>query len=191
MAKRPIRQILLTDKSLDQVQTLCLILPFLSDEKPLRGINGMADWRLNGQISQHLVSHKIQGHIQEAVLIPMRERLGAKNLLMVGMGSKDQAQEMKHNHQTLDHVSALLNKSRISNFMYSFNPVLSAENQACWLAEYLKRSKDVPNAWTVLVDHKFINSCLQTLEEKFPGKVDCRIDAKVEKEDRSKPFTLR
>src|SRR5438874_9265009 len=47
-----------------------LVLPFFSDERPLRGAAGLCDWRLCGRLSRLLASGRVQGQWGETTLYP-------------------------------------------------------------------------------------------------------------------------
>lgn len=66
----------------------CLVLTCFSDDRPLRGLTGLVDWRLNGQLSRLLQRDFIDGHYQEAMLTPIAGRLPFDRLLLVGMGRR-------------------------------------------------------------------------------------------------------
>jgi Cytosol aminopeptidase family, N-terminal domain len=72
--------------SLGELKTEALCLPFASDERPLRGPQGLVDWRLSGRVSQLLVRGSLTGALGEMVLMPARPRMFAERLLWMGMG---------------------------------------------------------------------------------------------------------
>lgn len=79
-------KLVLLHRRLDEVETPCLALPFCSDEKPLKGFCGLADWRLNGAISRQLEAARVTGAAGETVLVPSLERLSIRNFLLLGLG---------------------------------------------------------------------------------------------------------
>ncbi len=79
--------------SLDQLKTEALCVPFFADERPLRGVPGLLDWRLCGRISDYLVRGAMLGELGEAVLMPARPRLMAERLLWLGAGGQDALSE--------------------------------------------------------------------------------------------------
>lgn len=66
----------------------CLVLTCFADDRPLRGLTGLVDWRLNGQLSRLLQRGFIDGHYQEVMLTPIAGRLPFDRLLLVGMGRR-------------------------------------------------------------------------------------------------------
>ena len=81
--------------SLDQLKTETLCLPLFVDERPLRGVAGLIDWRLCGRISELLVNGKLRGDVGEAVLMPARPRLTPERLLWLGAGERDHLDEAR------------------------------------------------------------------------------------------------
>jgi hypothetical protein len=73
--------------SLGELKTEALCLPLTTDERPLRGPQGLVDWRLSGRISQLLVRGSLTGERGERVLMPARPRMFAERLLWVGTGA--------------------------------------------------------------------------------------------------------
>ncbi len=66
----------------------CLVLTTFVDDRPLRGLTGLVDWRLNGQLSRLMLRDFIDGHYQEAMLTPIAGRLPVEQVLLVGMGKR-------------------------------------------------------------------------------------------------------
>jgi hypothetical protein len=70
-----------------------LVLPFFSDERPLRGAAGLCDWRLCGKLSQLLLSGRVGGALGETTLYPPGRRLPFGRLLLVGLGAAERFDE--------------------------------------------------------------------------------------------------
>lgn len=75
-------------EQLDEQQGTCLVLTSFSEDRPLRGLTGLVDWRLNGQISRLMLSEFIDIHFQESVLVPIEGRLPYSRILLVGLGRR-------------------------------------------------------------------------------------------------------
>ena len=63
-----------------------LLLPIFSDERPLRGAAGLADWRLCGRLTRLLKKHRLAGTRGETLLFPPGRRLTFSRLLLFGLG---------------------------------------------------------------------------------------------------------
>jgi hypothetical protein len=74
-----------------------LVLPFFSDERPLRGAAGLCDWRLCGRLSKMLGGKKLAGAWGETTLYPPRvsglPRLPFARLVMFGLGPAERFDE--------------------------------------------------------------------------------------------------
>lgn len=70
----------------DEAEDEALALTFFSDERPLRGASGLADWRLCGRLSRLLRSARIGGAEGEALMLPPGRRLPFPRLLLFGLG---------------------------------------------------------------------------------------------------------
>jgi hypothetical protein len=74
-----------------------LVLPFFSDERPLRGAAGLCDWRLCGRLSRLLQTSRVAGKLGESTLYPPNvsgaKRLPFQRLLLVGLGAADRFDE--------------------------------------------------------------------------------------------------
>ncbi len=74
--------------TLDPHQALALF--FFGDERPLRGVAGLCDWRLCGRLSRLLKAGKLSGLRGEVTLMPPPGgRLPFERLLFFGLGESD------------------------------------------------------------------------------------------------------
>jgi len=69
-----------------------LALPFFSDERPLRGAAGLADWRMCGRLSRLLSSGRVAGEFGETTLLP-GAKLPFPRLLLFGLGESTRFDE--------------------------------------------------------------------------------------------------
>jgi hypothetical protein len=65
-----------------------LVVPVFSDERPLRGPAGRADWRLCGRLSELVAAGRLCGRPGEAVLAATFGGLGAPLVLALGLGAR-------------------------------------------------------------------------------------------------------
>jgi len=79
-------EIILSKERVDVQDCDLLVTGFFRDERPLKGSSGWIDWRLNGMLSQLLVENKLTGDWKEATLIPSRERILPRMILLLGLG---------------------------------------------------------------------------------------------------------
>lgn len=65
-----------------------MVLPIRADQRPLRGVVGLADWRLRGMLSRLLMSGRFSGRFGETCLVPGGGLLPVDKLLLFGVGSE-------------------------------------------------------------------------------------------------------
>ncbi len=82
----------LTLEAIDQAAAESLCLFVASDERPLTGLAGLADWRLSGRLSRLLRAGLLTGDAGEAVLTQPGARMGFRKLFLFGLGSSDQSE---------------------------------------------------------------------------------------------------
>ena len=70
----------------DEATRDCLVLPVFTDDRPLRGAAGLADWRMCGRLSRLLKANKANGDAGESMLLPPGRRLRFNRLLWFGLG---------------------------------------------------------------------------------------------------------
>ncbi len=63
-----------------------LVLPTFSDDRPLRGAAGLADWRLCGRLSRLIKANKADASRGETLMLPPGHRLPFKRVLWFGLG---------------------------------------------------------------------------------------------------------
>jgi hypothetical protein len=77
-----------TLEDIDRLDQDVLVLALFADERPLRGLNGLVDWRLNGRISRLLETNVLGSVTGEQSLVNAAGRLPAERLLLFGLGKK-------------------------------------------------------------------------------------------------------
>ena len=77
----------------DKEEGQALLLTFFSDERPLRGAAGLADWRLCGRLSRLIKQGKINGRRGETLMLPPGKRMQFPRLLMFGLGDSNRFNE--------------------------------------------------------------------------------------------------
>ena len=72
---------------LDHLKAEALCLPLPTDERPLRGVLGLIDWRLCARISRMIAAGRVSGEPSEMVLMPARPKLSFDKLFLYGVGA--------------------------------------------------------------------------------------------------------
>ncbi len=88
-----------------------LVIPIFQDERPLKNLTGLLDWRLYGLISKHIADGRIIGKHNELVLIPVEYHGEYKYILTLGLGIKSLNPFAQKNKKEILDVSATLNKT--------------------------------------------------------------------------------
>jgi len=78
----------LTPEPLERVESEIVVAGFFSDERPLRGGAGRADWRLCGGLSRRILAGDLSGLRGEALLMGCGRALRAPRLLLLGLGER-------------------------------------------------------------------------------------------------------
>jgi hypothetical protein len=81
-----LRFILPTLRRLDLAATEVLVACFAEDERPVRGLAGLLDWRMNGRLSSLLVDGFATGMLGEVLLVPGKPRLPFDKVILFGLG---------------------------------------------------------------------------------------------------------
>lgn len=83
-----LRFILPTLRRLDQAGSEVLVGCMTEDERPLRGLAGQLDFRLQGRLSSLLLSGYVKGKLGEVLLLPGKPALPFDKLLLFGIGPR-------------------------------------------------------------------------------------------------------
>jgi hypothetical protein len=70
----------------DETARDCLVLPVFTDDRPLRGAAGLADWRLCGRLSRLVKASRASAEAGETLLFPPGRRLRFGRILWFGLG---------------------------------------------------------------------------------------------------------
>ena len=77
-----------TLEKIDEARYDALILTSFADERPLQGMPGLVDWRLNGYLSRLILNGQLTGEWGEQVLVPQNGRLPFNKLIVFGLGER-------------------------------------------------------------------------------------------------------
>ena len=74
---------------LDELTYDTLVLSHFADERPLRGVGGLIDWRLNGALSRLLLQEHLTNGWGEQLLYPQHGRVPFQKIVLFGLGDRD------------------------------------------------------------------------------------------------------
>ena len=100
-------EITLATASLEEIDRLkrnLLILTFFSDERPLVGLNGLADWRYRGRLSSLIEEKQLTGTPGERTLMTSSRRIDANRVLLYGLGPLENFDNMIYTQTVEDLV---------------------------------------------------------------------------------------
>jgi Cytosol aminopeptidase family, N-terminal domain len=75
-------------RRLDEANVELCACGIWNDERPMRGLAGLLDWRLGGRLSALLKSGFLAGEIGESLLVPGKPQVTFEKVLIVGLGSR-------------------------------------------------------------------------------------------------------
>lgn len=99
----------------DETEGDALVLTFFSDERPLRGAAGLADWRLCGRLSRLIKHRRISGRRGESVMLPPGRRLTFNRVFLFGLGSSQRFDEETY-RQHVRWIRDVLRRAGASNY---------------------------------------------------------------------------
>ena len=79
-------KLIFTSEPFDRIPAQVAIASYFQDIRPLQGTSALVDWRLNGRISKLLHEGKLSGSYLETLMVPLRGRCKAGELLLFGLG---------------------------------------------------------------------------------------------------------
>ncbi len=75
---------------LDRMGHDLVVLGIFEDERPIKGLGGLIDWRTHGRISRIIKSGFFSGKWGERMLYPPGKWISARRLLLLGLGRRDE-----------------------------------------------------------------------------------------------------
>jgi hypothetical protein len=109
-----------TLRALDDHAGDVLVLTAFSDERPLAGLAGLVDWRLQGALSEWMMNGFATGRANERVLYPTRGRLSQRFVLMIGLGPRAQHRADRARAAAIAATTAVANLGLTSMICGSF-----------------------------------------------------------------------
>ncbi len=99
----------------DEVDGHALVVSFFSDERPLRGAAGLADWRLCGRLSRLIKHRRISGRRGETLMLPPGRRLGFERVMLFGLGNSRRFDEETY-RQHVRWIRDVVNRAQVSSY---------------------------------------------------------------------------
>ena len=87
MSQGVVRIRCLPDGGLDQIESSdAVALPVFEDERPVRGLTGLVDWRLHSAVSRLLLSGRFEGALGDSCLMPASGYVPMNKVFLFGAG---------------------------------------------------------------------------------------------------------
>ena len=116
-------KLFLTDKSIDKIDAAVLILLQYQDQIPFKGATEVVDWRLNGLFSHFIEDNHFAGKAREVLLIPAEKRIKAKQIVVLGLGNREEFEEI-YVSQVIDFIFKMLIQKKENEFCFSLSQML-------------------------------------------------------------------
>jgi hypothetical protein len=78
----------LLDMPPDKLEGEVVVALFFEDDRPLAGAAALLDWRLNGHLTQQLLSRSVTGASRDSLLVQNNGKLDSEWALVVGGGQR-------------------------------------------------------------------------------------------------------
>lgn len=120
-------------RRLDEVSAEVIACGVYKDERPLRGLAGLVDWRLAGRLARLAKDAFLVGDRDEVLALPARPRLPFDKCLVVGLGARrsfDEAACRKAFARILDALTGLHVKKAVVEIPGRGDDAISPEQAA-------------------------------------------------------------
>lgn len=109
-----------SSKPFDKLETRCAVATIFSDQRPLKGVAALLDWRLNGRLSEVLMVNRFEGELGETLLMPSEERVRASEIMVLGLGVQSQFNE-SHVGAFTQQLLEKMKQKKMNDFMICFS----------------------------------------------------------------------
>lgn len=75
-------------ESIDEIDCDTLVAYHFAEDRPLKRLAGVVDWRMNGWLSRQVLNGLASGRARDMLLTPGRAQFPVERLLMVGLGTR-------------------------------------------------------------------------------------------------------
>lgn len=112
-----------TSQEIDKIDAEIVVVMCYEDNVPFKDMLGMLDWRINGRLSRIVKDNKFQGKAKELLLIPSEKRLKAGEVIVLGLGKKEDFSQ-EHISQVLDYFLKTMESKKSVQVCFSLNQLL-------------------------------------------------------------------
>lgn len=115
-----------TSQEIDKVPVELLVFMHYEDDVPFGELLGLLDWRINGRLSALILEQRFKGRARELLLMPSELRLKAHEVIILGLGRKEDFSE-EHISQVLDYFLTTVEKKKITQVCFSLHQLLPSQ----------------------------------------------------------------
>lgn len=111
---------------IDKIEIELIVLMHYQDNLPFRDLLGVLDWRLNGRLSRFVQGQHYSGKAKELLLMPSEFRFKASEILVMGLGKKEEFSEA-HINQVFDYFLTTVSNKKASAVCFSLSQLLPSQ----------------------------------------------------------------
>jgi hypothetical protein len=141
-------------RRLDEANVELCAATLWSDERPMRGLAGLLDWRMGGRLSALLQSEFLRGELGETLLVPGRPLLPFDKVLVVGLGARAAFGEGTFRRSVM-HIARALEGMHVRRAVVELpgraSGAITPERAVALALEYLEASRE-HDAWWIVED---------------------------------------
>jgi hypothetical protein len=156
----------LTLESLDAADVEAAALFIVDEDRPLRGLAGLCDWRMYGSLSRALAGSWYQGKLGDTLLVPSQVGRRAMRVFVFGLGSSAALRGTATMAEVLPRAFQTLRKAGITSCCHSL-PWPGTELESA-LELWASHADEGPGQQLLLGDAKQILRWAATASSRFP-----------------------
>jgi hypothetical protein len=156
----------LTLESLDAADVEAAALFIVDEDRPLRGLAGLCDWRMCGALSRTLSGGWYQGRTGETLLMPTEVGLHAIRVFVFGLGASTASSGASAMEEALPRAFQALRRARITSCCLSL-PWPGTELDSA-LDLWVKRTAEGPERQLLLGDTRQIQRWFESAAVRLP-----------------------
>jgi hypothetical protein len=131
---------------IEELASDLMILPFFSNERPLKSITGLIDWRLNGKLSKLIMSNIANGSYNEKIMFAPHSKIKISNFLLFGLGIVEEF-SLSFFEDSLSQIFSSIEKLNVNNFAipigkFMLKDVSLKETAGIFLMKLAQRKKE-------------------------------------------------
>jgi hypothetical protein len=139
-------------RRIDEMNVELCATTIWNDERPIRGLAGLLDWRMGGRLSALLKAEFIRGELGETLLVPGKPLLPFDKVLVVGLGARAAFGEGTFRRSVMDIARALEGmhvRRAVVELPGRASDAIQPERAVALVLDYLDASREHDTWWIV------------------------------------------